>query len=133
MPLTNIKIASHIADDNNVTWVPAEELLADAMKSCVDGRGELGIVGTPGGNAGEFLLALATLERVSGQPFPLDQLEDFFHKYIDRFGKFYMHGDTHALARMPAEIWEHATTAETQARTMGNFLRTHPLICNPDY
>ena len=23
MPLTNIEIASHIADDNNVTWVPA--------------------------------------------------------------------------------------------------------------
>jgi len=131
MPLTNIEIASHIADDNNVTWVPAEELLADAMESCVDGRGELGIVGTPGGNAGEFLLALATLERVSGQPFPLDQLEDFFHKYIDRFGKFYMHGDSHALARMPAEIWEQATTAESQARTMGNFLRNPPIDLQP--
>lgn len=126
MPLTRIEIASHIADDSNVTWIPAEELLADTMESCVDGRGELGIVGTPGGNAGEFLLALATLERVSGQPFPLDQLEDFFHKYIDRFGKFYMHGDTHALARMPAEIWEQAEPAESQARTMGNFLRNPP-------
>jgi len=41
MPLTNIEIASHIADDNNVTWVSAEELLVDAMESCVDGRGEL--------------------------------------------------------------------------------------------
>ena len=63
MPLTNIEIASHIADDNNITWVPAEELLVDAMESCVDGRGKLGIVGTPGVNAGELLLALATLER----------------------------------------------------------------------
>lgn len=131
MPFTCLEIASHIADDRNVTWVPAEELLADTMESCVDGRGELGIVGTPGGNAGEFLLALATLERLSGQPFPLEQLDDFFHKYLDRFGKFYMHGDTHALARMPAEIWEQAVPAESQARTMGNFLRNPPADLQP--
>lgn len=131
MPLTTLEISRHISDDRNVTWVPAEELLADTMESCVDGRGELGIVGTPGGNAGEFLLALATLERISGQPFPLDQLEVFFHKYLDRFGKFYMHGDTHALARMPAEIWEQASPAESQARTMGDFLRTPPAVLQP--
>ena len=126
MPFTYLEIANHINDDRNVTWVPAEELLADTMESCVDGRGELGIVGTPGGNAGEFLLAVATLEGISGERFPLDQLESFFLKYLDRFGKFYMHGDTHALNRMPAEIWSKAEPAETQARTMGNFLRNPP-------
>jgi len=126
MPLTAPEIASHIADDKNLAWVPAKELLADTMESCVDGRGELGIVGTPGGNAGEFLLALGTLERVTGQAFDLDQMPSYFDAYLARFGRFYMHGDTHALARMPADIWQQAPPAETEARKMGNFLRNPP-------
>jgi hypothetical protein len=126
MPLTAAEIVRHISEDKNIEWVAAKNLLADTMESCVDGRGDLGIVGTPGGNAGEFLLAVATLEKVTSEPFDLDHLPDFFKGYLRRFGRFYMHGDTHALEHLPNEIAAHLQPAESRARQWGNLLRNPP-------
>jgi hypothetical protein len=126
MPLTADEIRQHVTQDANIEWVPAQDLLADTMESCVDGRSDLGIIGTPGGNAGEFLLCLAVLEQVTGKPFPPEQVAPFFEAYLKAFGKFYMHGDTHALGGLPGDLLDQAPPAETEARRLGNFLRQPP-------
>lgn len=126
MTLTSTEIQQHIQDDRQIAWVPAKELLAEAVESCVDGRGELGIIGTPGGNAGEFLLSLAAVEEVTGKPFDAEQIPTYFESYLREFGRFYMHGDTHALSHLPTELSDQAALAETDARRMGNFLRKPP-------
>ena len=38
------------------------EIARQDRLSCVDGRDDSGVMGTPGGDAGEFLLALAAVE-----------------------------------------------------------------------
>lgn len=126
MPLTADEIRQHITQDANIKWVLAQDLLADAMESCVDGRSGLGIIGTPGGNAGEFLLCLAALEQVTGEPFTPEQVAPFFKAYLQTFGRFYMHGDTHALGHLPGDLLDQAEPEETDARRLENFLRQPP-------
>ena len=60
-------------EEGQITWVEAKDLLDATAESCVDGRGHDGIVGTPGGNAGEFILALTAVEKASGQKLDLDK------------------------------------------------------------
>jgi hypothetical protein len=53
-----------------VRWVKMAALLLHGKSSCVDGRDDHGVIGTPGGDAGEFLLALTSIERVDRQAVP---------------------------------------------------------------
>lgn len=93
-PLTRRRIEAHIGDPHTVRWVKMAALLLHTKVSCVDGRDDHGVIGTPGGNAGEFLVALAAIERVTGRPFPVDKLPEVLASYIDTFGHFYVHSDT---------------------------------------
>ena len=95
-PLTRDQIEAHIGDLHTVRWVKMAALLLHTKVSCVDGRDDHGVIGTPGGNAGEFLLALSAIERVTGKPFPVEALPQVLHSYIDTFGHFYVHSDTNA-------------------------------------
>jgi hypothetical protein len=72
--------------------------------SCVDGRDDHGVVGTPGGDAGEFLLALGALEALAGQPIDEGALPGLLASYLDTFGHFYMHTDLAALNRFIASM-----------------------------
>ncbi|MCF6276541.1 MAG: hypothetical protein L3J07_01685 [Candidatus Magasanikbacteria bacterium] len=96
--LTAKQIEKHIVE--NFQFVKMNSLLTDQFESCVDGRGEIGIVGTPGGNAGEFVLALTTAEKVSGNTIDIVQMREIMEKYCQIFGKFYMHTDTHAIENL---------------------------------
>lgn len=95
-PLTRAQIEAHIGDPHTVRWVKMAALLLHTKVSCVDGRDDHGVIGTPGGNAGEFLLALAAIERVTGTHFPVERLPQVLHSFIDTFGHFYVHSDTTA-------------------------------------
>lgn len=95
--LTKEQIRAHIEQDGNLRWVKMAELLQDSPESCVDGRGHEGIVGMPGGNAGEFVLALAALEQACGRRLPLEKMDEMLDKYIKKIGKFYFHTDDHTL------------------------------------
>jgi len=61
----------------------------------VDGRGHDGIVGTPGGNAGEFILALTVVEKAGRQELDLDKVDEILKRYLEKTGKFYFHTDDH--------------------------------------
>jgi len=82
-------------ENGNITWVEAKDLLDATAESCVDGRGHDGIVGTPGGNAGEFILALTVVEKAGRQELDLDKVDEILKRYLEKTGKFYFHTDDH--------------------------------------
>ena len=95
-PLTRAQIEAHIGDPHTVRWVKMAALQLHGKTSCVDGRDDHGVIGTPGGDAGEFLLALTSIERATGKPFPFECMESVLRSYLDTFGHFYIHSDTQA-------------------------------------
>lgn len=80
--------------------VPLGRILHDQPIACVDGRKQEGIVGAPGGNAGLFLLLLTAYERFRATRLSDADVSGLFIAYLDRFGHFYLHSDTGALARL---------------------------------
>jgi hypothetical protein len=64
--------------------------------SCVDGRDDHGVIGSPGGDAGELLLTLAALEKLTGKPFDTAKMRSLVRAWADAFGDFYMHTDVAA-------------------------------------
>lgn len=95
-PLTRQQVEEHIGDPHSVRWVKMAAFLLHGKASCVDGRDDHTVIGTPGGDAGEFLLALASIERVTGRPVDMERLPELMSAYLDVFGHFYIHSDTHA-------------------------------------
>ncbi|MDQ3036844.1 MAG: rhodanese-like domain-containing protein [Myxococcota bacterium] len=95
-PLSLEAVREHIGDVRSVRWAKMAALLLHGRVSCVDGRDETGVIGTPGGDSGEMLLALAALERVTGRPLDASTTATLLHRRMDTFGRFYMHTDTHA-------------------------------------
>lgn len=97
-----------------VRWVPASQILMDRHEACVDGRSDIGIIGTPGGNAGELLLLLAAIEATGGTPFTDREIQAVFERYLKTFGDFYMHSDLHALEELPEAIQAQVATDPEQ-------------------
>lgn len=95
-PLTRAQIEAHIGDPHSVRWVKMAAFLLHGKASCVDGRDDHAVIGTPGGDAGEFLLALASVERVTGKPVDPTRLPPLLEAYLETFGHFYIHSDTTA-------------------------------------
>jgi len=110
-PLTIEDIEIHIGDPKQVRWTKAATLLLHGTESCVDGRDDHAVIGTPGGDAGELLAGLATMEKVTGATLTTDQVAELFDGYVDAFGHFYMHTDDHALAALGARLRGHAAFA----------------------
>lgn len=50
--------------------------VADTHFSCVDGRVEGGVLGAPGGDLGEYILALHVYENMLGRPLSEQQVVD---------------------------------------------------------
>lgn len=84
--------------------IRAAALLLAGTEACVDGREDHAVLGTPGGDAGELLLALATVEDVIRRPLSEPEVRALFEAYLSSFGRFYMHTDDHALAHLRTEL-----------------------------
>lgn len=93
-PLTRAQIEAHIGESHSVRWVKMGAFMLHGKASCVDGRDDHAVIGTPGGDAGEFLLALASIERVTGKPVDLGRIPALLAAYVETFGHFYIHSDT---------------------------------------
>jgi hypothetical protein len=97
--------------------IPLDRLRQDLTLGCVDGRNPGCVAGAPGGNAGLFLLLLASLEDVTGRVLGDQDVTTLLHRYLERFGSFYLHSDRPALmalgrALVPAEGDSPAREAE---------------------
>ena len=91
--LTVDDVKAHLGDPFAVRHMKFAALLLQGRLSCVDGRDDSGVVGTPGGDAGEFLLALAALERVTGVVLDENAVDVLLHRRLELFGRFYLHTD----------------------------------------
>ena len=94
--LTRGDIEKHLGDARSLRWMKIAALLVNGRLSCVDGRDDSGVMGTPGGDAGEFLLSLAALERVTGRSLDDKALHTLLLRRLDAFGRFYFHTDVNA-------------------------------------
>jgi hypothetical protein len=83
-----------------VEWVSVATILGDGVESCIDGRTEGPVLGTPGGDTGEIVLGLAALERAAGHELDLGRLGPLLDEYHESFGRLYLHTDHHALAEL---------------------------------
>lgn len=113
--LTKEEVKAHI-EKSEITLVKMSELLEGISESCVDGRCKHGVVGTPGGNAGEFLMTLTAYEQVANKEIDSDQVEEILQKYLDVAGKFYFHSDEGNLAKLGLTDGENITQIEEPAR-----------------
>lgn len=102
--LTLSEIEDHVGNPFEVKWVRMAGLLLQGRHHCVDGRDDSGVVGTPGGDAGEFLTLLSVLEGALGRPLGHDEVGVLFHRTLDAFGAFYMHTDLDASDRLLAAM-----------------------------
>ena len=93
-------IESHLGDPSKVRRVKLASFLLARGTSCVDGREDRAIIGTPGGDAGEFLLGLAAVEAITGREVDLDDVPALVRAFADTFGGIYLHTDNHALNRL---------------------------------
>lgn len=101
-PLSLEDVRAHIGDPRNVRWIKATAIVGRGRLSCVDGRDDRGIIGTPGGDAGEFLLMLAALEAFNDVELDAAAVYAALVDRFDAFGDFYVHTDTQALAALGA-------------------------------
>lgn len=97
--LTEGDIIAHVSDRDHVRMTKAATLLLHGTQACVDGRDAHAIIGTPGGDAGELILALAVAEQLGRAPFSEASVDRVFADYLDAFGHFYLHTDVHAARR----------------------------------
>ena len=102
--LTAEEVSEHLNTAGNVRVIKLASLLSQGFASCVDGRDERNVVGTPGGNAGELLLSLAAFERVMGREISDDELESLITDYFATFGGFYIHTDATAFDAFTAAL-----------------------------
>lgn len=98
------QIRDHVGDPRSVQWVKMAAFLLHGKISCVDGRDDHGVVGTPGGDAGELLLAVAATEALTGRTIARPAFAALLSAYLDTFGHFYVHTDTAAGNRFIASM-----------------------------
>lgn len=86
-------VRRHVGDRHTVRWIKLPALLVRGLVSCVDGRDDSGVIGTPGGDAGEMLIGLRALEKTMHRDLSADEVSTLLMRRLDVFGRFYMHTD----------------------------------------
>lgn len=143
MALTREQVAQHLRAPDAIDWVRLARLLHDRPLSCVDGRDEHAVLGTPGGHAGEYIVLLTVIESITGKPTDPDTLGASFDRFLDSFGAFYMHTDTHALGNLAKALAAHRDFGDvgTDLEDVEAFVRAPgdraeallPLLVQPDH
>jgi rhodanese-related sulfurtransferase len=95
-PLSADAIEKHVGDPLSVRWIKLAAVLLHGKRSCVDGRDDSAVIGTPGGDGGEIILALAALEQMMGRALTNEQIAALLARIVDALGSLYMHTDVHA-------------------------------------
>jgi rhodanese-related sulfurtransferase len=111
--LTLEEVTAQVSDAPRVRWVRLAAFLLNGKTACVDGRDSHGVIGTPGGDAGELMLALATVE-ACGQRVDEGQMPALLRCWLDAFGRFYLHSDVSALNRFIGAMRADPRIAEDQ-------------------
>lgn len=89
-------VQKHVGDSLSVKWIKFPALLVRGLVSCVDGRDDSGVIGSPGGDAGELLVGLRALEKMLRRDLSDSEIATLLARRLDVFGRFYMHTDVDA-------------------------------------
>lgn len=92
--LTKELIEQHVGRRGSVKWMTLAAFLTRGRRSCVDGRDDSGVIGTPGGDMGELCLALAAYETATGVALEQRHIDLLVQEWVDTFGRLYLHNDT---------------------------------------
>jgi len=130
-PLTLEQVRAHVGDPRSVRWIKLASMIAHGRVSCIDGRDERGVIGSPGGDGGEFLLTLTAIERTTGKTLDEETVADGLLSQLDTFGDFYMHTDLLAFEALTSALradprLRDATTGLTRPEEWAEFLRSLP-------
>ncbi len=106
-PLTAENIRAHLGDPAQLRRVKVAALMLHGQTACVDGRDDHAVLGTPGGDMGELLLALTVYEQTRKLPLGREELHTLFVDHTVAFGDFYMHTDTQALEQLRDALVRH--------------------------
>lgn len=98
--LSKAAIVEHLGDPAKVRKVKLAAVLLANQTSCVDGREDRAIIGTPGGDAGELILGLSAVEECTKEHVNLEAVRPLTRAFADTFGGIYLHTDNHALNRL---------------------------------
>jgi hypothetical protein len=90
-------VRSVVTTPGAVRWTTVADLLGDGVESCIDGRADKPVLGTPGGDVGEIVVALAALEEATHERIAVGGLDRLFDEYQASFGRLYFHSDQHAM------------------------------------
>lgn len=131
VPFSRDDVERHLGDPRNVRWIKLAAMMSHAHFSCVDGRDERGVVGTPGGDAGEFLLSLASLERVGCAPLDEGDVAAAFHAHVEAFGAFYLHSDVLTFQSLAESLAADPRLASAADR-LGDPWKLRELFRHPD-
>lgn len=113
--LSKAAIEAHLGDPAKVRRVKLAAFLLATKTSCVDGREDRAIIGTPGGDAGELILGLAAVESVISQEVPPEHISGLAQAFADTFGGIYLHTDNHALNRLTRSLRSDERLADSVA------------------
>jgi rhodanese-related sulfurtransferase len=102
-PLALHEVEAHVNDRTQIRWMKLAAFLLNGRTACVDGRDSQGVIGAPGGDAGELSLALAAAEACGATLSPAC-VRAVLRGWIEAFGRFYYHSDIGALNRMIAAL-----------------------------
>lgn len=127
MSLSPEEVAAHIRKPGVVNWTNLARVLVDGAQSCVDGREPGSVLGTPGGDAGEYLVALAVIEELTGRAIPDSEIPVVFRRFLGHFGRFYMHTDSKAITTLAQSLSEDERFAFLGCDTV----KTEELVRNP--
>ncbi len=130
--LTQALIEQHVGRRGSVKWMTLAAFLTRGRRSCVDGRDDHGVIGTPGGDTGEFALALAAYEAVTGVVLEQPQIDALLRAWLDTFGRFYLHNDTPTVNALIPTLRADPRLTKTleplsQPMQWRNFLRQPPM------
>ena len=93
------QVAWHVSQPGSIRWLKFAALMMHGKSACIDGRDDHGVIGTPGGDAGEFVLGLAAVEKLAGVALSDERIAGLLTHWVDTFGRFYLHTDTDATNR----------------------------------
>lgn len=104
--LTADSLRERLARPDAVRWSTAASILSAGSESCIDGRSTSPVLGTPGGDVGELVLALTALEQLTHRSVREPALDALLTEHADAFGRIYMHSDAHTIERVQRALSE---------------------------
>lgn len=115
-PLGNTFESSRIVEESELQWESLSKLVRRTGIACIDGRHRECALGSPGGDAGELLLLLSSVEQLCGVEFDTAMVRAALVDYATVQGRFSFHSDRDSLEALLS--WSDSPGGAGQADTV---------------